>query len=62
MKGTPLGWLEHSPVVSCTDNQVLAQLNDLGSKPQHNQICANAANVTLMSTPDYIAPLHHPCV
>lgn len=43
------GWLEHSPVVACSDVEILAQLAQLGSPhPPNGRICANSSNERLL--------------
>jgi len=49
LKRSSHGWRENNPVVSCTDLEILAQLQDLGSPPPPNCcITTNKSNATLM--------------
>ena len=48
LKRSPHGWRENYPVVACTDLEILAQLQDLGSPPPPNGITTNKSNATLI--------------
>jgi len=49
LKRSPHGWREKYPVVACTDPEILAQLQDLGSPlPPNFGITTNKSNATLI--------------